>query len=227
MGEMKYYYPMNLDISKFNCLIVGLGKVGQRKLATLIQFHPKTITILDPIASLPDKFKTYSFINFQQKHFEPEDLQDKELIFACTSNPKLNSFIAHLALKHKLLVNNITEPKEGNFILPAVLKKQDIQISISSSGLSPALVKYLKKEINELIGPEYEVCTKILGTIRPLLLNLKLPVEKRSEMFNNLVSSLIPLLRKKDVGAIKTLLTRALPKELSPYIGEILNECLF
>lgn len=218
------YYPLSLNLAQFKCLVVGAGKVGKRKLQTLIKFNPLHITVIDPYTVLPSNFLSYPFIQFKKKSFEEKDLNHHHIVFACTSDIELNSTIADLAKKRNLLINSATKPEQSNFILPAIIEKKHLTISISTHGIGPALAKYVKNEISKDIGPEYDLMAQILEKIRPLILKLNNSSEDNSKLLNQLVKTLVPVLKKNDFQTVAKLLKKILPTPLIPYVGEIVDE---
>ena len=94
------YYPLLLDLHGKHCLIVGLGKVGQRKLATLLKAQPEKVTVLDTFApsEITDAEITTLLnsptVDYVQRNFTEDDLCMVTLVFAATGNRAINEQIA-------------------------------------------------------------------------------------------------------------------------------------
>jgi precorrin-2 dehydrogenase / sirohydrochlorin ferrochelatase len=92
-----------------------------------------------------------------------------------------------------------------NFILPAIVQKDDLIIAISTSGQSPAFAKKLRKELEKQFGDEYAVFLKMMGAIRKKLLSEKHEPEAHKPIFEKLIySNLLEYIRSKDLKAINT-----------------------
>ncbi|MEE9514499.1 MAG: bifunctional precorrin-2 dehydrogenase/sirohydrochlorin ferrochelatase, partial [Candidatus Brocadiales bacterium] len=58
-------------------------------------------------------------------------------------------------------------PELCNFIVPSVISRGGLQISISTGGASPALARRTREELEDLFGPEYGDFTRLLSKLRP------------------------------------------------------------
>ena len=65
-----------------------------------------------------------------------------------------------------VLVSVVDAPRESDFIVPAVVRRGDLLIAISTSGRSPALAGHLRREMELLIPDDWEVLVGLLGTAR-------------------------------------------------------------
>lgn len=218
------YYPIFLDLREKKCLIVGAGQVGQRKLRTLLKFKPKEITLVDP--NLPPNITKEPNLILKKRGFKPSDLEDKDLVFACTSNPLVNQQITQLAKAKKIWVNSATNPKEGDFSLPSLIEKEPILIAISTQGESPALTKLLKDKLDKSIGREYVLLANLLGRLRPIILANLEEEKKRQECFRKLAKALLPAIKRKDRQELKSTLLKILPF-LKTKVGDIIDEFNF
>jgi precorrin-2 dehydrogenase / sirohydrochlorin ferrochelatase len=205
------YYPVNLDIKKKNCLVVGGGPVGTRKVKTLIGCGAK-VTLVSPFATEKlEKMAQNHKITWHKRSYEASDLDDAFLVIGATDDEVLNTQISHDAEKQNKLCNIADRPEVCNFILPAIVQKDDLIIAISTSGQSPAFAKKLKKELEKQFGDEYTVFLKMMGAIRKKLLSEKHEPEAHKPIFEKLIhSNLLEYIRSKDLEAINTELYNSL-----------------
>src|ERR1035437_2419046 len=118
-SNQRKYLPVSLDITDSNILIIGGGKIAEQKLATLSMFTNKiTILALEISSSIQ---LTY----FKQivKEYQPHDLNQYSIVYACTNNRMLNAQIKSDAAKRSLLVNVVDDPELCDFISPAIFKQ--------------------------------------------------------------------------------------------------------
>lgn len=223
---MLTYYPININLQQFKCLIVGAGKVGLRKAKTLVKFKPCQLTLIDPNPQLPKSLLAQPFVQVLTKRFEPKDLNGYDLIFACTNDPACNSQIVQLAQEKKQLINTATNPKEGNFILPSVLPKGDLTVTVFSQGTCPALSKYLRQELELIIGPEYQIMAQLLKLIRPVLIQNQNKTQNNN-LLNTLVQTLMPILKKQNKREARQKIKQILPpatwEKVEVKIDEVLS----
>ncbi len=177
-------YPINLKSKDINALVIGAGAVALRKVDTLLKQGITSIKVIDKnIAKEDFKFKDNAFVHYTQASYEANYLEGINLVFVATDDKELNSLITKECYQENILCNVITNPSEGTFTLPAIVRRDDILISLSTSGLSPALSRALKEDIEIFLDFGYaDLCT-FLGRIRPLIQELELSSEKNAEIF--------------------------------------------
>ncbi len=75
-------------------------------------------------------------MGFQEIHkmYERSDLDGYFLVYACTNNPEVNRLIQNDANECGTLVNVVDNRELSDFISPAVIKKDEMTIAVSSNG---------------------------------------------------------------------------------------------
>lgn len=193
-NENSNYIPIFLDIENQHVLIVGGGKVAQRKLKVLINYN-LYITIVSPditksIKTLANNHKdkiTFIKEEFNNNHF---NLKDFKLIFAATNDEKLNQNISKYAKIKGILANIATSLNESHFIMPAIIQEGPFQIAISTSGNSPLLSKKVKEDLSNNYLPQLKHYTQLLGDIRLYIKEIiKDDAIKRQEIYNIILNS--------------------------------------
>ncbi|MBF0199771.1 MAG: bifunctional precorrin-2 dehydrogenase/sirohydrochlorin ferrochelatase [Desulfamplus sp.] len=192
------YYPVNLNIAGKNCLVVGGGKVGARKAITLIKAGAM-VTVISPAFShifFQEPLKSHT--SRIERSYESTDMENVFLVFGATDNPRLNSTIAEDALSRGALCNIADNPDKSHFILPSIVQRGELLISVSTSGTSPALARMIRQKLEQDYGDEYALFLLIMGKIRKKLLGSGHAPDKHAVIFRQLVNS--DLLEKIAVG---------------------------
>lgn len=217
------YYPMFLKLEGKECLVVGAGDVGRRKINNLAKACPKKIVVVDPhlekslIKTLP------SFVILEKRGFRDDDLNNKFLVVAATSNRQLNEHIGMLCMEKNILCNVVDRPDLCTFIVPSVIDKKNITITITTHGKSPALARYLKDKINELIKDEIVILAEILGKIRPYIKQMGKKSKDNREIFYSLLDErVIEAIQYDDKKKLIELLKEILELDEN-IIGDIIN----
>jgi precorrin-2 dehydrogenase/sirohydrochlorin ferrochelatase len=190
------YYPVHLDIKNRNCLVVGGGAVGTRKVNSLLKCGARvTVVSPDPTQQIK-KLAAEGSISIRERAYRTADLKDMFLVIGATDDEKLNRQISDDAEQISILCNIADRPEACNFILPSVVQRGDLVITISTSGQSPALAKRLRRKLEAQFGEEYSDFLHLMGAIRKKLLSQAHEPEAHKALFNQLVDSdLIELLR--------------------------------
>ncbi len=210
------YYPISLDIAKKECLVVGGGSVGTRKSKRLLQCGAIVNVISkDFTAELLNLEKTENLV-LQNKPYNESDLEGQHLVISSTDDKDLNKKIASDADSRNILCNIADLPDASNFVLPSVVHRGDLTISISTSGKSPAFSRKLRKDLEKEFGDEYSRFLTLLGTARKRLLASGHDPEAHKIVFRQLVESdLLELIRLNKIESINLLLEEILGKGFS------------
>ncbi len=127
---MKSFLPLNIRIDNRKILFVGGGATALHKIKTVKQYT-RNITIVSP--EIQDELHRMGFQEIH-KMYERSDLDGYFLVYACTNNPEVNRLIQNDANECGTLVNVVDNRELSDFISPAVIKKDEMTIAVSSNG---------------------------------------------------------------------------------------------
>lgn len=159
------FFPFFTDIENKKCVVVGGGNVASGKVERLIPFNPK-ITVIAP--EICDYVKSISDIEIIQREFCDNDIDDAFMVISATDNRELNIHISKLCRERNIPVNVVDVPELCSFYFPAIVKKENVIIGISTEGKSPVFARFLK----EKIGAELD--EKTLKTAESLVYTRKI-----------------------------------------------------
>lgn len=200
------YYPVFLNLKGKKVLVVGGGKVAERKILTLIKTGA-SLTVISPRITKPlSRLKKKGLITHIEGHYKKGDLRDAFVVIAATSSLQTNSRVARDAgqLKEGLprLINVIDAPSEGNFIVPSIMRRGPLTIAISTGGYSPAMAKNIRKELERLYDSGFGKYLRFLGKIRKRAMDEIKDNKKRERFFRELASEeIFSILRSKGFKA--------------------------
>ncbi|MEZ4631216.1 MAG: bifunctional precorrin-2 dehydrogenase/sirohydrochlorin ferrochelatase [Deinococcales bacterium] len=151
------------DLEQRKCLVVGGGKIAERKCQALIEAGAKPLVISPSLNEGLKALWGQGFLNYLCRPFEVKDLEGKFLVIAATNDKALNSAIATQCKLQGILVNQVSEASEGNCHTPATLRHEGVLLSISTNG-QPKLSKCLKENFKgilaALVGASREAITQ-------------------------------------------------------------------
>ncbi|MFQ5866900.1 MAG: bifunctional precorrin-2 dehydrogenase/sirohydrochlorin ferrochelatase [bacterium] len=145
------FYPINLNIKNRKCVIVGGGKVAERKAKNILSFDGKVKIISPELTTGLRKLYRTKKIRYVKLEYSPDMLKGAFLVYAATSQRKVNAQIARDAKRLGILVNVADSAKDSSFILPAIMRKKKSVISVSTNGKSPSLAKRIRDEIKVIL----------------------------------------------------------------------------
>jgi precorrin-2 dehydrogenase/sirohydrochlorin ferrochelatase len=203
------YFPVYLDVRDRSCLVVGGGAVGTRKAQTLLRAGAQ-VTVVSP--DVTDKLQALADdhqIRLRHRPYTTDDLADIFLVFGTTDDRDLNRRISEDAGRRGILCNIADQPDRGQFVLPSVVARGDLLISISTSGKSPALARRIRRRLEHEFGDEYAVMISLLGTLRQRLLRQGHDPRGHKAQFETLLDSeLLEWIRNGDTERIDRFLRR-------------------
>src|SRR6476469_7212400 len=205
-------YIACLRLGGRRCLVVGGGEVGLEKVEGLLACGAD-VTLVAPtaVAELEELAREGS-IRWEQRAYEPADLEGSFLAIASTDDTDVNIRIYEEAEARAMLVNVVDVPPLCNFILPAIVRTGPLAIAISTAGASPALAKRMKREVSELFGEEYARLAIMLNDVRGWAKGTLPTYQDRKAFFESIVNGSpdpIELIRKGDEAAVLDLIATA------------------
>ena len=200
------YYPVHLNVKGKTCLVVGGGKVGLRKAKSLIKSGAR-VTMITPRINTDNAEDIMEKITWISVPYTPHHLNGMTLVFAATDQKELNRQIAKDAKKAKILCNIADDPSVSDFIVPAIVRRGDLLLTVSTSGTSPAFAKKLRRDLEAQFDESYAEFLFIMGQIRCRLLAQEHNPQKHKALFSTLIQEDLPgMVQKKDIESINRLL---------------------
>jgi precorrin-2 dehydrogenase/sirohydrochlorin ferrochelatase len=145
------YYPVHLNIKEKVCVVIGGGEVAERKVKKILLCGGKVRVVSPDLTPLLSKWASQGKIDYIQRKYHCRYLKKASLVYAATSDRRVNAQIARDAARLGLLVNVADSARESTFILPATLRKNRITIAVSTDGLSPARAVRIRDRLKELM----------------------------------------------------------------------------
>jgi len=181
-------FPMFLKLSGRKVLVVGAGKVGEPKIAGLLETGARIRVVALEASSLVRDWAREGKIELELRAYAPTDLEGAFLAVVATSSRSLNERIYNEAQSRGVLCNVVDVPDLCDFFYPAVVRRGDLQIAISTSGQSPSLAQKIRQQLEKQFGPGYAAWVAELGETRRLILASELDKERKLELLHSLAS---------------------------------------
>lgn len=162
---MKNYYPIFVKIKAKECLVVGGGRVAERKVKTLLRYGASIKIISPTVTSELQNIAMKGTIKWTARPYSQGDLDGAFLVIAASDSQEINKAVYEEAESKGLLVNVVDRPAFCRFIVPAISESDGLTLAFSSGGKSPAVIKKIKTEI-ESIMPRYAKLLKLVAQVR-------------------------------------------------------------
>jgi siroheme synthase-like protein len=203
------YYPAFLDLRGRPCLVVGGGAVAYAKIVGLLRAGA-TVTVVAPtVGEAIEALAARGEVRIFPRPYASEDMRGFGLVIAATNQPEVNRRIASDAQSANALVNVVDAPELSRFIAPAVLERGDLQVAVSTCGVSPAFAVFVRDCVADVIGPEFATALAILGRVRERLRSRSMEDRRRIQRAIA-EGGLAERIRQRDRAGIEGLLCAAL-----------------
>lgn len=162
---MNKWYPCLLDIEGKKTLVVGGGKVAEKKTLGLLDAGA-TITVVSPELTFNlHKMHENQQITWVKRGFIAQDMDDAWLVVAATDRLEVQEEISKLAAEKKIFCNRVDKKDLCSFIVPSVLRKGGICVAVSTLGKSPAFAKQIKNKIEQIL-PDSDQYLELINALR-------------------------------------------------------------
>jgi len=186
---MHRYYPIYLDIVGEDCLIVGGGGVAARKAVELVEAGARVCVVSPVVKPALQGLADGGVIEIILAPYDASFLANKRLVFAATDRRDVNAQVALDARARHIAVNVVDAPEEGDFVTPAVVRRGELCLSISTGGASPLLAGRLREEMERRFGPEYGDFVELMGRMRAYIKRMTDDPARRRDALTRLVDA--------------------------------------
>jgi precorrin-2 dehydrogenase/sirohydrochlorin ferrochelatase len=161
--------PVVLNTENKKILIIGGGNIATEKTKKVLNFT-KNITIISPeISNELKNIVERENLKYIKRTYKEGDLNKFDIVINCVDDLNFQKYVYEKAKKEKILCNSVDCIEYSDFIFPSVVKKGDFILSISTSGNSPALAKYLRIFFENFIPDEIEKFLEDMNKLRKQL----------------------------------------------------------
>ncbi|HEY1263416.1 MAG TPA: bifunctional precorrin-2 dehydrogenase/sirohydrochlorin ferrochelatase [Terriglobales bacterium] len=181
-------FPIFVKLAGRRCLVVGAGTVAAAKIRSLLDAGAEVRVVALAANQEVADWAEQGRVKLKVRAFQPSDLDRNLLVVAATNSRPVNAAIYREAELRGVLCNAVDDPQNCDFYYPAVVRRGDLQIAISTAGKSPSLAQRLRKELESEFGPEYSEWLTELGEARARLFARPMAAEERKRRLHRLAS---------------------------------------
>lgn len=182
-------FPIFLDLRGKKVLIVGGGHVALRKAERLAPYGA-SITAVAP--EFAPGFAALSGVTALERRFQPGDVEGAALVIAATDDAELNAAVSELCAWEGIPVNVVDDLALCSFVFPALVRRGELSVGISTGGASPSAAQYIRRLVEEQVPDGFEEILDFLAARRAQLKSA-LPAERRSAAYAALFSRCMEL----------------------------------
>ena len=194
------YYPAFLDLKDKKAVVIGGGKVAERKVRGLIKAGACVKVVSPSVTAGLERLIDKGKISHVRRNYKKGDLKGAFIVIAGTSSGETNKKVA---LDAGCLVNVIDSPSDGDFIVPSVVKRGPLTVAVSTEGASPAVSRAIRKEIEKYYDKEFANYLRFVESVRKKAMREIKDAARRAKFFRSIASEeIFNTLRDKGFNAV-------------------------
>lgn len=178
------YFPFFVDLEGREGLVVGGGAVALRKLQKLLPYGPR-LTVAAP--ELLAEIEALPGLTRLRRSFAPAMLEGKGFVIAATDDREVNRGIAALCRERGIPVNAVDDKEQCTFLFPALVKRGDLTVGVSTAGASPSAAAWVRRRVSERLPEDFGELLDYLASLRPVV-RKRVAEENRAAVFARLFS---------------------------------------
>jgi len=175
-------YPIYLDLTNTQAVVVGAGSVAARKVKTLLKAGAAVKVVTRAVEEDFDGICKGLDIAIVISDYDRSHLEGAFLVIAATDDPELNTRVFNDCQSLKILCNVVDVPQLCNFYVPSVIRRGDLQIAISTDGKCPAYAAHLRRKLEKLVTEDHARFLDCLEEIRRKIISTELTLEDRKTL---------------------------------------------
>lgn len=204
------FYPVTLDLGGKLCLVVGGGSVAERKVKSLLACDALVRLVSPELTPLLRDLGGGSSVEIRLGCYRESDLDGVALVVCATDDSGINRLVATDCTARNLPVNVVDQPELCSFFVPAVVRRGDLTIAVSTGGKSPLLARRIREDLEHSYGEQFGEFLELLSQYRQKVLR-EIPEQgKKRDTLENMVSAeILALLTDNRLERIKERLNSA------------------
>lgn len=175
-------YPVNLRIEGKACAVIGGGRIAERKVRSLLTAGAAVTVISPRLTEALQALAATRMISYIEGPYQAGQLTSYFIVICAADDAAVNKEAAREAAACGALVNQAADDADGDFSVPAQVRRGDLLLTVSTGGQSPVLAKQIQQELAEQYGEEYALYLELAGRLRQQLKE-QLPFSTQRELF--------------------------------------------
>jgi uroporphyrin-III C-methyltransferase/precorrin-2 dehydrogenase/sirohydrochlorin ferrochelatase len=217
------YFPVFLDGSKINAMVVGGGDVAARKIELLLKTTTNITIMAESVTEGVERLINENQLNWLKHNYKAGLLTKITLVIAATDNTEVNEQVYHEAVEFNILANVVDQPALCTYITPAIIDRSPMIIALSSSGSAPILIRMLREQIEKILPQGYgrlaDFSLKFRDHVKARIKGIR---NRRTFWENTLRGSIGQALLDDKQQEAEQLLIMSLKEKIAPPQGEII-----
>ena len=174
-------YPIFLELSGRRVVVIGGGAVAVRKAQTLLAAGARLVVVAERIDKMMTVLCKSKNVELIKSKYYKNYLAEAVLAIVATNNHQLNRRIYKDCQELEVLCNVVDQPELCDFFVPAVVKRGDLQIAVSTEGHYPAYAGHIRKKLEGIFSEKHgQFLTELEKFRKRILKDVPEPAERKA-----------------------------------------------
>jgi len=185
-------HPIFLDLRDRPVVVIGGGRVGERKIDALIEAGAHVTVISPEVTARIRRWAEAGRVRLERRRYQAGDLRGARVAYVAIGDPEANRAAREEADAERVWLNIADEPALCDFFAPAVVRRGHLTVAISTDGTSPALAARLRKKLERDLGSEYADILEKLADLRARCRAEGKPLSTVRDEIEHLIDEVLP-----------------------------------
>lgn len=190
------YFPLYIDLEQKECIVIGGGRIAEGKVRQLRAFGAAVCVISPEVTETLHKMAERGEIRWLCESFPIGEEWEKmlagcTLVVAATNRNDVNRKVSASCRQAGVPVNVVDVKELCTFFFPAIVRREDVVVGISTGGQSPALAARIRRELETAIPESYGRAAELLGACREEILARVPDAAERKKLFEEMLTELL------------------------------------
>jgi siroheme synthase (precorrin-2 oxidase/ferrochelatase) len=144
------YYPVFLDLTGRRCIVIGGGVIAERKVDRLLAAGAHVTVVSPEISEGLRRLILQPSLKHLARKYERGDLAGFAIAFVATDDGTINA----------------DDPSHCDFISPAVIRRGELSVALSTGGASPASARAVREQLESYLSEEFAQLVQTASEVR-------------------------------------------------------------
>lgn len=148
----KPYFPMFVDLTDKQVIVVGAGTIAKRRIRTLSEFTDHLTVIAPEVNRELLDMQASGLLTIKKKTYDREDIYGADLVIAATNDNQINSDIYSVCKCLGITVNVCSDKNKCDFYFPGIARNGSVVAGVTASGSDHKKAKEAVSKIRALFS---------------------------------------------------------------------------
>ena len=145
------FFPLFVDLSEKNVLVVGAGHIASRRAAAILPFAGRVTVVAPEVSPSLEELADGGRIALLRRGFQPEDLEDAQLVLTATGDSELDKTVVTLCRERHIPVNAASDKTLCDFHFPGLARRENIVVGVNAGGTDHKAARPVTEKIREFL----------------------------------------------------------------------------